>query len=232
MCTDQIEDLYEKLHLYVHWLAHESNSTWPLHFLLSPDDLAGELFCEMVYVYNYYRDRDDIDNDTMIQIIKVSLDNRIRELIVHWHKSSRREDMRNVQLSAAYPDAADTQSEGGSPNRSAGSWTHDGYEEYRPTDEYQVPDPFELSESFHRVKRFLRSLTGPEREIVEAVLGMDERIARQAQLVGTRKAFVYKYGGTVTMKASLVADALHLDREECAKLWRSIRHKWRKYERS
>lgn len=219
-----VEELYERLHDYIHWLAHEENRTNNLHFLLSPEDVAGELFCELVVIWQHYEDRDDLDADTLIRIVKASLDNRIGDLIYTWHVTYRKDDARNVTLDIRYLDS-------GSPVD-----PEDFSEEYLPRYDYYVrmadytPDPDDLVESKQRVRRFMRELTAPERKIVDAILGMDERLARQAKLVGTRKAFVYKSGGTVTLKSSLVADALHIDRKECSRLWGRIRKKWRKYE--
>lgn len=221
---ESVEELYEKLRKYIHWLAYRANRKQDLHILLQPDDLAGELFCELVYVWRHYEDRDDLDADTMIRIVKVSLDNRIRELICAYHWTHRKQEYHNVSLEHAFPD----DSQDADPGETIHQWTPG----WTPIDEYTVPDPQELIESNSRIAKFLRCLTAPEREIVEAILCMDERVARQARLVGTRKAFVYKTGGTVTMNFNLVADALHMDRKECQLLWRSIRHKWRDHERS
>lgn len=222
-----VEDLYQRLHKYIYWLAYDLNRQHSLHILLQPDDLAGELFLEMVSVYRHYQHRKDLDADTLINIVKVSLDNQIRSLIYTYHVTFRKEDARLLSLAQAYPDPHYNEEAISGSGGKGGNW-----ETQKPTDEYIVPDPELLIESNDRLQDFLHSLTVPEREIVDAILHMDERVARQAKLVGTRKAFVYKNGGTVTLNYRLVADALHLDRKECQKLWGKIRHKWRRHEHS
>ena len=215
-----LEELYDKLQRYIHWLAHNANRTHDLHILLQPDDLAGELFLEMVSVYRHYEDRDDLDADTMIRIVKKSLDNRMKNLIMFFHVTHRSEDARTLSL--------DTDRE---PVDTVNYWMPlIEASELAIGEQYEIPDPQALLESSGRLNEFLRSLTAAERKIVESILCMDERVARQCKLVGTRKAFVYQNGGTVTINFRIVADALHLDRKECQKLWQTIRHKWRKYE--
>jgi len=225
-CEDKIqsvEELYDRLHRYIWWLAHDINKDHTLNILLQTDDLAGELFLEMVRVYRHYEDRGDLDADSLIKIVKVSLDNRIRTLIYTYHNTHRAEDSKVLPLNVieCEPSTRDVKSNSSYGGGGRQSWYH------HPTDEYTIPDPQSLAESSMRLQIFLDKLTDPEREIVEAILCMDERVARQAQLIGTRKAFVTKKGGTVSLNYRFIADALHIDRKECQALWGQIRRKWR-----
>lgn len=83
---ETIEDLYNRLHRYIGWLAYTKSSD--ANVLTQSDELEGELLAEMVYGYQYYKDQ-KLEDDDLLYVIKRMLDNRIGELIHRFYGTHR-----------------------------------------------------------------------------------------------------------------------------------------------
>ena len=87
-------------------------------------------------------------------------------------------------------------------------------------------------ESQNRISTFIESLTRREREIVIAILTMDERLVRTAHLETVRRDFVYASPGPLAVNYRLLADALQLDYRAAKSMWYRIKKKWVSFQRN
>lgn len=230
---NNLDDLYQQFYRYIHWLAHCLNKDHKLHILLSDDDLAGDLFEELVKGWRHYGDK--LPTDQLLRVIRKMLDNRIGELIYKYHVTYRRHDAKAISYDVLM-EALDGQiwenprelAEHWRDKRVAIAMFRQSAEQSRFTTSNSYME--NLDDSARRTDQFLNSLTLEEYRIVEAILTNDKRVGQQIKLRGIRKKFVYQNGGTIRINADLIADALHVDRPAVRRLWRSIKKKWREHE--
>jgi len=87
-----VEELYDKLNKYIHWLAAKKATD---HVLMEREELEGELYEQLVYGWMYYRDR-GLTVGELLAVIKQMLNNRISELKYRFyltHRSAEKEMM-------------------------------------------------------------------------------------------------------------------------------------------
>ena len=209
--------LYVKMKRYIRWLSSVSATD---SVLLQQEDIQSELAAELIHGFLYYEDS-ITDPAELIRIVKQMLHNRVGELIYKFHLTHRKEEVYQVDIDslAGYEDTGDDDTR-----------QHLGGLVDQITDNelnQTIPDPQELAEYSEDYARFIALLTPSEMDIVDALLNYDPRVKQQITLTGMRKSFVYGRP-TVSINYRIVADALHLDREETHKLWTSIKPKWRR----
>ena len=190
------EDLYRRLEKFIWWRAHQMTSGNTNHVLLGVDDVAGEMFLTLVECWEHYKNREDIDADAMMRIVRSSCEKRCNDLMVMYYYSVKRSgDGQEVPLDDA-------------------------------VDVAMVCDIEAVIQSHNRIHSFLQTLKEDEYEIVVALLRMDPRIARTAHLETVRRTFVHPYSGPLRISSRLIADALHLSYYTAQDVWRRIREKW------
>jgi hypothetical protein len=87
-------------------------------------------------------------------------------------------------------------------------------------------DAITLVESYERFAQWLRELTPAEFDVVQAILGPDERVYAQLKLAHWRKEWVYARG-KVKVTPELMAEALHVPLPDMRVTWEGITKKWR-----
>ena len=138
------EDLYQRLERFIWWRAHQLTSSNRNHILLETDDVASEMFLTLVECWEKYHEREDIDADAMMKIVRTSCNNKCSALIVRYYKrQSRCGDMTQISIEEAFDVAVECNVE-------------------------------RLLESENRISVFLTKLGKKESTIVRAILTMDE----------------------------------------------------------
>jgi len=194
------EDLYQRLERFIWWRAHQLTSANTNHVLLETDDVASEMFLTLVECWEKYHQREDIDAEAMLKIVRKSCNNKCAALVLAYYTTECRSgDMYLLNFDDIHETVA----------------------------EFDVE---KLLESESRVSRFIGKLSKKQAEIVTAVLTMDERLIRRAHLESTRRAFVHPRAGSLPLDYRLLADALHLDYGSAKSLWYRIRRKWQEYQ--
>ncbi len=157
---DSVASLYDALQQHISRLANATKSGTQV--LMERDEIVGELSCELVKGWLYYKDR-ELPDDQLLAVVCRMLQNRLAELQTMHYYTHRK--------------AAGTSSSTDEP----------GFDviDYAAT-------PEEYVESATRVARFFASLSSEEAAVVRALIGDDRRIRQQLIIRTMRRSFVYK----------------------------------------
>jgi hypothetical protein len=211
-----IEMVIEKLERFVHWLAiGAANETIAL---LSHDEIAGELYEEIVKGYNKYK---HLAEGPLLAVIRRMLDNRIKELHYRFYLTHR--GMGNDAVSLE-------------------QWRHDGdgdgSKEYAIsgavlsidvlvnvsiTSSEDGQDPAALAESIMRVQETRSRLSLAAAAVFDALLYGHPLLAQQVILSGQRATAIYKGDAKVRIQPWQVGDSLLLTEDEVKEAYKEIR---------
>jgi len=89
MC--QFDSLYEKLDLYIHWLASRNATAHPL---MDREELRNDLLYEVIKGWKYYEEA-QLPNGQLLAVIRKMLDNRISELKYKYFITGRKVEVKS-----------------------------------------------------------------------------------------------------------------------------------------
>ena len=194
-----IEDVVEELGSFVYWLAHK-RASGDSTIMMDADELAGELFLELVKGFQYYEER-NLTMPQMKAVLKQIMNNRIGELVHRYFSTHRKDGLNYIPVDSLeeFDDA-------------------DGAYALRISAKLVVSVsvqnaaelPEQALEAKDRVAETLSLLSPDALEVAEAAIYGNDLLGMQLQLAGERAAFVYAGRGTIQPKPRHVADALGL----------------------
>lgn len=207
------EELYEHLEKFVHYLSHEKANG---AFLMDAEEIAGELFVEMVRGYQQYG---HLPEGELLAVVRKMMDNKISDLVYRYYVTHRKHNNSAFSLSSGSVDRGykvDNSNRGEALDQLLyrATWT-------------SCPAPSNLEEiidSKERVDETFEALSKSARRVLFALLYGCPGVTSQVELSGKRASHIFKVPNRpVKIKPWHVAEALDMEETEVRRAFLEIR---------
>lgn len=195
------EEVHEKLYKFIHYLSWKNDNGAPL---MDHDEIVGELNVELVKGYQAYKDSHP--DDELIIVLKRMMDYRISELIHMYYGTHRKKAVNTISITT-YVNGDEQEHNASVQLLDKGSWL------FTTADETDIVDPIVLIESADRVRQVYENVGDTAKCILYAVLYGNSLLAENMQLAGIRASYVFKKGGSITVRPYHLVNSLALDEE-------------------
>ena len=188
------EEVHGKLGKFIHYLAWRNDNGAPL---MDHDEIVGELNIELVKGYQAYKDSHP--DDELIMVLKRMMDYRISELIHKYYGTHRKLGVNALSITTYISEESD------------GVNVQTLYKyQFTTADETNTVDPSLFVESMDRVRQVYDSVGDIAKSILYAVLCGNGLLEENLKLSGIRASYVFKNGGSVTVRPHHLVSSLAL----------------------
>jgi len=205
-----IETVVEELDKFVYYLSHKNANANTI--MMDSEEIAGDLFFELVKGFDYYKDK-DLTMPQMLAVIRRMMDNRISELVYKHYVTHRKNGLNYIPI--------DEIGEGENDDGYVVNISVKAVVSVSVTKASELPE--EALESKDRVTETLALLSAEGLAVANALIYGNDLLGMQLLLAGQRAAFVYKGGGRVEPKPRHVSDAIGMPEDIVAAAFKEIK---------